>query len=270
MLFFIIGISCMLTDCNRTGTTIGHFNINQVFSSPKDRALILAAARGDVKKVNQLAKERVNVNVVGKYGATPLFWITGQPKINYDGLKALLELGANPNYIPPHNTNLGGYSVTYALGGDKDLKALQLVLEHGGNPNIHNPNDDASGNNETVLMAAAENGRIKNIKLLLKYGADLEGKDNTGMTALLWAAFDNQFETAYFLLEQGADYKVSAYFPGSEMDPKYRDKLIKTNISDLISDSLRQGLSDNQKPWREKVIQWLEAHGVPRPKPSRY
>ena len=119
-------------------------------------------------------------------------------------------------------------------------------------------------------MAAAESGRIENIKLLLKYGADLEGKDNTGMTALLWAVFDNQFETTYFLLEQGANYKVLAYYPGSEMDPKYRDTLTKTNISALISESLRQGLSDNQKPWREKVIQWLEAHGVPRPKPSRY
>ncbi len=274
----MIGITAMVISSgyeDTRGATMGHFKLNKEIPNAKDRELILAAARGEVNKMDRLIAEGANVNAVGPNGVTPLFWVTGQPEINYRGLEALLRHGANPNYVPPFGSGLYGDSMTYLLGSGDDIEALKLVLKYGGNPNIIDPEDNASGNHQTVLIAAAQNGFIDNMKLLLKYGANIEGIDATGMTPLLWAIFNRQYETAYYLLEQGANYKTVAIYPGTYLGSEYHitDK-DKATISDLIGTdlgvSLREGVSNAEEPWREKVIKWLEARGVPRPKPAPY
>lgn len=237
----------------KVGDTV--YNVGDFFKDPQVRKLAIAAARGDVKTMNELVKQGVDVNYIGEQDCTPLMWTVVLR--NYKGMEALLQHGANPNFVE-HD----GMSVMSLLGPGNYPALLELVLKHGGNPNIRDPSVDASGNNETVLNMAAEVGKIENIKLLLKYGANIEGKDGDGMTPLLYAVFCRQYKTAYFLLEQGANYKITANFPGTLHTP--------TNISDLIGISLRPGVSDEQQPWREKVIEWLEAHGVPRPKPAAY
>lgn len=251
----------MLTGCDRRGTTMGHFNIGQFFKDPKVKELTLAATRGNVSRIAELVKEGVDVNAVEQEGFTPLLWVISQEPINYIGLEALLKHGANPNFIPPANSQMSDLSVTYLLGGGENTAALRMVLKYGGNPNIVDPEDNASGNHQTVLIAAAQRGKIENMKLLLKYGAKIDGTDGDDMTPLLSAAMMNQYKAAYFLLEHGANYKYRGHVYSTKK---------KAGIERIISESLRAGLGDEQIPWQEKVIKWLEAHGVPRPKPAPY
>jgi ankyrin repeat protein len=266
---------------NRAGMYFGHTKITSVFKDKKERKLVLAAAGGDVDKIDALVKEGVNVNAVRRGGMTPLLWLAGQNPINLKGFKALLKHGADPNYIPPKGAELYGLSVIYTLAGIIKINenrhvagALDLALKYGGNPNIINPEEeDALEQWQTALICAAKEGQSENMEVLLKHGAEIDKRDETGMTALLWAASNNQYEAAYFLLKHGANYRISAYIPGSEMNPKLQDKWnkpVKIDLSSIIALSLYAGLSDDEIPWRTKVIKWLEAHGVPKPKPRAY
>ncbi len=55
------------------------------------------------------------------------------------------------------------------------------------------------------LIEAAKKGDTVSIKALLEAGADVNAKDNDGLTALMWAAVRGHTETAQALLEAGAD-----------------------------------------------------------------
>jgi ankyrin repeat protein len=57
----------------------------------------------------------------------------------------------------------------------------------------------------TVLMRAAEGGRLHTVRALLKKGADVNAKDIFGGTALMAAASRGHFEMVKALLSAGAD-----------------------------------------------------------------
>jgi ankyrin repeat protein len=56
----------------------------------------------------------------------------------------------------------------------------------------------------TSLQEAAKTGDLVALKNLLAKGADVNGKDNTGVSALIWAAAQGQGPAAEFLLTNGA------------------------------------------------------------------
>jgi hypothetical protein len=96
-----------------------------------------------------------------------------------------------------------------ALAGD--LAAMQLLVEHGANPNLATKSDD------TPLMAAAGIGwaaywtsnapaaRLDAVKYCLEYGANVNAKDAKGYTALHGAAFRGDNEMVKYLISAGAD-----------------------------------------------------------------
>ena len=95
-----------------------------------------------------------------------------------------------------------------------DAKKVELFLQKGANPNAIDSNSDA-----TCLMIASFRGDLPVVKLLLKYGADINfeynGKamaDFEGETALNFAIdgisyHKNCEEVAIYLVNHGADIK---------------------------------------------------------------
>ena len=56
-----------------------------------------------------------------------------------------------------------------------------------------------------ALRFAADKGDTRTVEELISKGADLNGKDNTGLTALICAARNGYTETAEMLISKGAD-----------------------------------------------------------------
>jgi ankyrin repeat protein len=56
----------------------------------------------------------------------------------------------------------------------------------------------------TALMWASYNGEADTARVLVEYGASLEAVDREGMTALMWASREGQEDTARVLVEHGA------------------------------------------------------------------
>src|SRR3989442_10717579 len=84
-----------------------------------------------------------------------------------------------------------------ALGS---LETLRLLVEAGGDVNL--PNDFGA----TPLMWCA--GDIAKVRYLLSKGADVNARSKLGRTALLIAAaYDGSIETLRLMIEKGADVK---------------------------------------------------------------
>jgi len=75
------------------------------------------------------------------------------------------------------------------------LAIVKDLLAHRADPNIV-PKDNSG---LTALMAAAYRGHIDVIRVLLDHGADVSIKDQQGKTALLWAEAQGHADVAQVL-----------------------------------------------------------------------
>lgn len=210
---------------------------SDLFSDPQLRALAVAAQHGNVKKVDALIAQGVNVNGKGRFGIEPLF--SAWQARNKKGFKALLDHGANPNVI-----ETGGYTLLNEIAQSEDPHFMKLALAHGANPNLVEPR---SG--ETPIFVAAANPYGKaNVPLLIKAGADLNHQGKNGETPLMGAAGSNQYDVVYSLLEHGADYRL-------------KDKWGKTVAWDITNSEKNMDKSGSAGAWLNKVVRLLAEKG---------
>jgi len=205
---------------------------SELFPNTQLRALAITAQHGNVKKIDALIAQGVDVNGKGKFGITPLFsaW-QARSKV---GFKALLEHGADPN-----NIWTTGHTLLNEIAGTSDPYFLKLALKYGANPNLVAPRSD-----ETPLFPAAQfldgNG---NVPILIKAGANLDYQRKPLMnTAMMDAAGVGHFKVVYELLEAGADYKL------------------KDAKGDDFRYWIRLSRADYQPHWRKRIIEFLKQH----------
>jgi len=219
-------------------------DINQTSDTDHATALILALINGHYDLAQFLLKRDASAKLATSDGVTPLFalidvqwaphtWypqpVTANEHISYfDLAKELLERGADPNGTITKRLWFRSFAndetwfdvegstpfLRAALAGD--LAAMQLLVEHGANPNLATKSDD------TPLMAAAGIGwaaywtsnapsaRIDAVKFCLDHGANVNAKDVKGYTALHGAAFRGDNETVKYLISAGADIQAAA------------------------------------------------------------
>ena len=121
--------------------------------------LMWAAARGRVENIKVLVAHGARVNAKSVKGFTPLFFSlkSHAPQAPM----ALLELGADPDYIAPDGT-----SVVQLAMYQKDYAFAQQMIARGANLNAF----DRNGNQ--LLHAAVLANQSSLVKLLLAKGAD--------------------------------------------------------------------------------------------------
>lgn len=92
---------------------------------------------------------------------------------------------------------------------EEDYQAVQYIA-----PIINNINREDSRFETSVLVLAAAWGKNDVVKTLLEAGADPNGSDKEGLTALMWACknFDEQLEMVRALLEAGAEVNTKSNY----------------------------------------------------------
>jgi hypothetical protein len=212
-------------------------DLKTMFPDLKVRQLAKAAGKGNIKKINQLVLEGIDVNARGSLGATPLYWAMR----NYEGFKRLLELGADPNIIYNDGDSVIREASFSSLIDDRVLRA---ALEHGGNPNL----GSANASPRSVPIHAALRWNHTKVDILLDHGADINSRDRLGRTPVLIAAMRADFKMVHHLLERGADYSLK--------DSEGRDLI--TEMTTFIRWAEPYVAVEE---W-QKVIDWLQARGV--------
>ena len=248
--------------------------INQVSAGDKTSALLIATINGHFDLAKWLLEQGADPNAASANGVTPLYAalnVTWAPRALYpqprafqqqqitylDYMKALLDKGANPNarvtrkvWYTEYNFDLAGVDEIgatpfwrAAFAGD--VAAMQLLFDHGSDPNIPTmrqagrvrvgdagareakdvsglPPIAVGGPGVPALQAAAgvgfgegfaanshihsPAGFLPGIKFLVEVaGADVNAVDHDGNTALHHAAARGDNESILYLVSKGAD-----------------------------------------------------------------
>ncbi len=220
------------------------------FTDPDVVALVLAVERGKLEEIDQIVSRGIDVNTRGKEDLTPLVW--AMMAKNKKAFKCLLEHGADPNVqttkgLSPISLEAGSSPISLAARVEDDTQWLEMVLQHGANPNLVNPTDEILSGKRTPIFNAIGSRNIANLKLLIDAGADLNHQDGNGNTPMMYAAGHNWFDTVYRLLDEGADFRIK---------DKYGYDLAYETIDSSVDPEHELGR------WREKVIEFLENEGV--------
>ena len=71
----------------------------------------------------------------------------------------------------------------------------------------------------TALMSASRYGNLEIVKLLVESGADINNaKDNIGNTALTYASYFGRLEVVIYLVENGADVNAKDEYGETALD----------------------------------------------------
>jgi ankyrin repeat protein len=164
--------------------------------------------------------------LIGAGGARPPL-LDAARNSNRDGVRALLQQGANVHATEPDGTTALHWA-SYRDDGEtadlliragakvnaaNDLGATPLwmasvngsaamvhrLLQAGANPNV------ALLLGETAVMAASRSGHPEIVDALLAKGANVNAKAARGQTALMWAVAQKHPEVVKVLLARGAD-----------------------------------------------------------------
>ena len=163
-----------------------------------DVRLIDAIKKADVKAVNALLKQNINVNAQTPDGTTALHWAVSEDNLQI--ANALISAGANVKAA----NDYGMTPLTLAcINGS--VRMVDALLKAGADPNT------VFSEGETALMTAARTGNVDVVKLLLNAGANPNSKEpNRGQTALMWAAFEGHAAAIKAMIEHEADFRATA------------------------------------------------------------
>jgi uncharacterized protein len=235
------------------------FNPANTYKNPQALALARAAQDNNAAEVRHLIKdEHIDPDVLfSDTKDEERIPVVAWPVITQSlvGLKALLDNGANPNvkmrYPALDKTDVRYFNnaMVYAAMNE-DPAYLELLLEHGGDPNTEN----VSG--ETLLFQAyIWHNQWQNVQVLVEHGADVNAITQGDSILGDYTSLGN-FKAAYWLLQHGADPKAQGMYgvkPGDVIRYHAVDDIFWYPDNPLAID------------WRRKCQHWLLAHGFQRP-----
>ena len=221
-------------------------SLERWFPDPGAQALAVAAELGDAAEVRRLMKDQ---------GVDPdkHFSPEGMPLLawpiytkNPAGLKAMLENGADPNAaknypLPTDRTPRNYDNALVWSAKESDSVYLKLLLDHNGNPDTRNVN------NESLLFQAyIWQNQWQNVQLLVERGADVN-VDGASYPIVSSYAISGAFKNVYWLLEHGANAD--------------NDGPRKSTINAIFWTPVK----DQAYEWQLRCQRWLISRGYERP-----
>ena len=236
-------------------------SLERWFPDPGAQALAVAAELGDADEVRRLMKDQgVNPDKHFSPEGMPLVAWPIYTK-NPAGLKAMLENGADPNAaknypLPPDRTPRNYDNALVRAAKEENSIYLKLLLDHGGNPDTRNVN------NESLLFQAMIWGnQSQNVMLLVERGANVNDPNSGGISGPIIETYATRgaFKTTLWLLEHGAD--PSLEYKGGLAKPPFASESDSYTIEAIFW----MPTKDQAFEWQTKCQQWLMSRGYQRP-----
>lgn len=228
-------------------------------------ALAKAVEDGDEKLINELSGKApglINYKEP-KYGNTLLMLSVSNQQLK--AFKALLDLNADVNI---HNTFDGASAIITACSSKYyDIDYVQLLVKHGANVNDVETGKRKRGNStrRTPLMAAAQTGRLDLVKFLISRGADINYYNEYGQSSLSKSVMVNKYEVAYYLLQNGADFKRPIFYKPDYSVPAEKQDPTDSGKPMYLVDVMKQQVTDtytNEDQYKTLIVEFLKSKGV--------
>jgi TPR repeat protein/S1-C subfamily serine protease len=196
---------------------------------------------GSLKIYRYLMDNNANINVVNiKNGMTPLVRAIAHER--WDIVDELIKKGADasqqPQSLPEQGGALiSGTALNYALFMSNKTDLIEKLLNMGASVK------ERYSLNETPVFVATKKGSIESLKVLLKYEAEINPINLSGLTPLMDALAQDSpnYDVIDFLLANGADANFKTR---SNQTPLYMT--IAKGDSKLISTLLEFGADANE------------------------
>jgi ankyrin repeat protein len=181
--------------------------------------LLEASEKSHVGVVKQLVDAGAEINLPHNNGNTAIFAAT--VRRDRKMIKALLELGADPEVM-----NFDGWSAKRWAEAETDIQiqsmfgikkneadSMNLRVQVNVGPEQPTKPQQTGGAVEgafwTVFMRAAASGDTETVRRLALDGVEVNGQSPNGTTALIAAVKNGHAETAFELIELGADISMT-------------------------------------------------------------
>jgi uncharacterized protein len=177
--------------------------------------LSLAATNGSAAMIEKLLKAGEDSNaVVSDMGDTALMLAarTGKP----DAVKALLDHRADPN-----KANAEGQTALMWAVAEKNAAAAKVLIDHGADVNAQTPklpppspfqlifSAPFPAGGMTALLYAARQNDMESAKILLEAGANRKENAADGSSPLLVAVINEHYALAKYFIDRGADVSAA-------------------------------------------------------------
>lgn len=211
-------------------------SINQSGNTPIAQAAVPVMKKWGMRTIEVLLSKRANIEVKYKTRSGVVYPLLALARCSEDWTRFLLKHGASVT-----DTGSFGFNALHWAAVSGSTEVLQILGESGLAANVDDlrfGNFDKDGRlfkRGTALFLAVVHGpgRSEHIRLLLKWGADVNCKEDSGLTplaGLCWAlsagGLEWRVEVADLLLRSGADENLANNngekpldLFSSEMDP---------------------------------------------------
>ena len=177
----------------------------------KQTALHYASERGHLKVVEALLSKGAEIDVEDKDRCTPLILVAKGQKFAI--MCHLIKAGANVKQLVGYYSRIGKRrnlgrgpllrSLSYAINNNHIAEAGVLITNGvgiEGELDINPP--------RTALIWSAENGHDSLVRNLILQGVNVNYQDDSGRSALHFAASSNHIQCGILLVEAGADLRL--------------------------------------------------------------
>jgi len=204
----------------------GYLNINV-----EKKDFINLCKEGKLEEVKELIKEGIDINQQDNNGYTAL--IVSTYCDNVEIVEELLKAGAKTDI----KNNKGETSLTYA-----DTKCAKLIETHNEQilKNKHFEEFKKEMNIKNDFINLCKEGKLEEVKELIKEGVDINQQDEDGCTALHMASYNENVETVKLLLKAGAKTDIyddegnTALIAARSIGNKKSTKLIETHNEQIL------------------------------------
>jgi ankyrin repeat protein len=178
--------------------------------------------------------------------------------------KFLLDHGADIEASPGQGTRFHGNTALFHAAFLNSIEVAQLLITRGANIDSHP--DTADARTPTPLCAAASQGNLQMVVLLLNHGADADAEFGVHQTPLSEALAHGHMDVVRALMDHGAKLK-SQYLAAAAMQGRVEaTKLLLTQPMDQASkdDALRFAILGDPEHSTERIqiVQDLLDHGA--------
>jgi ankyrin repeat protein len=190
-------------------------------NSKGQTALMLAACKNQPEILSVLMASGANPNITNNKGDTPLMFVIEQSEM----LKRMIS-----NSTDLEITDIFGQTVLYLACHNGHYESVKILLDAGAQSE---PRLEKSKHNKLPLAAASSQGHLDIVKLLIKFGVNINLQEDNGNTALFNATKNKKIEIVKYLLSIGADVNIKNSYQRTAIDVAIENQT--TEISELLT-----------------------------------